>query len=350
MALFSRATYITTDNEATGVSIATWFLATTFIIMFLSRQSVRYVMLRRVQLDDYLMTGAMILSLGLSLAYSIAASHGMGNKVVSVADAHTIQKAYYAADLLYIMALCCVKLSLVIFFNNIAVDEKQKRVILGLGAFAIMSAISTLFAAALQCGGPRSWEVMTLHCFNQSAFWTAFGVLDMFTDCSIIVLSIMLVWDLRIPISRKAVVVGCFAPRVLVIAAAACRLAYLATISPHKNPAFNVWVSVICTEVQICLSISTACIPCIKPFFEGVESGVWQSDHLRRRGFSINDLYSKGYAKRSEAWTDSQRTGSVPKTEAEVQVTVQHVTPSEDGELSALPAFEGGKWEGIDAH
>jgi hypothetical protein len=56
-----------------------------------------------------------------------------------------------------------------------------------------------------------------------------------------------------------------------VVAAAASRLAYLAPVSPHDNPAFKVWISVVCTELQICLSISTACIPCIKPFFEGVE-------------------------------------------------------------------------------
>lgn len=49
----------------------------------------------------------------------------------------------------------------------------------------------------------------------QTAYWIVFGVIDILTDLGLIAVSFMLVWDLRIPISRKAVVVGCFAPRIL---------------------------------------------------------------------------------------------------------------------------------------
>lgn len=48
-----RGTHITADKQATGVSIATWFLASSFLIMYLSGQIVKYVVLRRLRLDDY---------------------------------------------------------------------------------------------------------------------------------------------------------------------------------------------------------------------------------------------------------------------------------------------------------
>jgi hypothetical protein len=51
--LVARGAYITPTTQATGVSIATWFLASTFLIMYLSGQTVKFVMLRRFRLDDY---------------------------------------------------------------------------------------------------------------------------------------------------------------------------------------------------------------------------------------------------------------------------------------------------------
>lgn len=60
MPLIARGALITSSTEATGVNIATWFLATTFLVMYLSRQVVKFVMLRKLQADDYLMTAGMV--------------------------------------------------------------------------------------------------------------------------------------------------------------------------------------------------------------------------------------------------------------------------------------------------
>lgn len=105
-----RGTHITADSQATGVSIATWFLASTFLIMYLSGQIVKYVVLRRLRLDDYFillatvgvpdnvsehkLTSVQILAIGLSLSYSVAASNGLGNKNVSIEQLDTIQKVW----------------------------------------------------------------------------------------------------------------------------------------------------------------------------------------------------------------------------------------------------------------
>lgn len=62
MALSGRGSLITPTTQSTSVNIATWFLASTFLIMYLSRQVVKFVMLRKVQLDDYLMTAGVVSS------------------------------------------------------------------------------------------------------------------------------------------------------------------------------------------------------------------------------------------------------------------------------------------------
>ncbi|KAI0536259.1 hypothetical protein GGR58DRAFT_475761 [Xylaria digitata] len=147
---------------------------------------------------------------------------------------------------------------------------------------------------------PYTWNTLAHQCFNQSEFWIAFGVLDIFTDILIILASIVIVWNVNVSFSRKLIVVGCFAPRLLVAAAATSRLVFLVPISPNGSWAWRSWIPVVTTEVQICLSIATACVPSVKPLFAAVEAGVWHADDLRRRGLSLEDLHSRGYLKVSE--------------------------------------------------
>jgi hypothetical protein len=123
----------------------------------------------------------------------------------------------------------------------------------------------------------------------------------MTTEVCLIMLSVNLVACLKVKLSRKVVVVACFAPRILVIGAALARLIYLFPITPHDNPEFNLWVPVICTEVHICVSIATACIPYMKPFFEGAEARIWRDNDRRSKCSNFNTLCGyqsvPGYAK-----------------------------------------------------
>lgn len=124
-----------------------------------------------------------------------------------------------------------MKLSLLFFIRQIAMGKKQTRFILLLIVLTLLAAFASIIAASFQCQTPYAWETLTLQCFNQvipiyvchltslifpkSGFWISFGILDIFTDISIIIASVVLVWNVHIPLSRKAVVVGCFVPRIL---------------------------------------------------------------------------------------------------------------------------------------
>ena len=100
-------------------------------------------------------------------------------------------------------------------------------------------------------------------------------------------LSINLVAYLKVKISTKIAVIACFAPRILVIGTSLIRLIYLYPISPHDNPSFTLWIPMLSTQIQACLSIITACIPYVRPFFETAESSIRRLSVSRsRRGTS----------------------------------------------------------------
>ncbi|KAM7194946.1 hypothetical protein V8F33_006988 [Rhypophila sp. PSN 637] len=315
-------------TNATSVSIATWFLASTFLIFYLSGQTVKFVVLRRLRTDDYLLLVATLFGFGLTVSYWFAASNGLGNhpQTISEAGLDGIFKSLYAADMLYISTICCVKLSLLAFTRQLTIDDTQRRGILCLAAFVALLAFSADLASAFQCyktGSQRWWKLSVPpvsgnghddddgnQCFGRSAFWIVFTTLDMLSDICILLVPMAMVWTVNIPKKDKATVMGCFAPRLLVMVAAASRLAYLLRALGSSSPApgkssNGLWVSVICTQLQVCLSISSACVPSVKPLFQAIEAGVWQADDLRRRGLSLEDLHSRGYLKSAAAATES---------------------------------------------
>lgn len=52
--------FVRSGYEAPAVKIATWLLAVTMIVMVLSRLATKYVVMRKLQIDDYLIIAAMV--------------------------------------------------------------------------------------------------------------------------------------------------------------------------------------------------------------------------------------------------------------------------------------------------
>lgn len=200
--LQARGVPITPDTQATGVSIATWFLASSFLIMYISGQTVKYVMLRRLRLDDYLLFCATvsryeryssdqlanIISRYSPLAYlyhilswrrmvletrsfRLRSSmpfrrYHLHSPCLPIAIANSLQ-GRYAADMLYIPSVCGVKLSLLVFIRQISIDAKRTRFISTLIILTSISAVAFFIAAVFQCQVPRPWETLSLRCFDQ---------------------------------------------------------------------------------------------------------------------------------------------------------------------------------------
>ena len=81
-----------------------------------------------------------------------------------------------------------------------------------------------------------------------------------------------------------------------VVIVAATRIVYLAKESKSgRDLTLKAWPATLCTLIVESLSVITACIPYLKPFLDSLESGMMNSDQLRREGLS--ELYSRGKSK-----------------------------------------------------
>ena len=112
-----------------------------------------------------------VFAIGLSVTLLILASHGLGvSGPLTLRKADEIQKALYASDFFYISTLGFAKLSLLSFFYGVYHQRGQRRAVLIIGIFILMWTVASLAAVAFQCGLPKPWEVLTLHCYNLVSF------------------------------------------------------------------------------------------------------------------------------------------------------------------------------------
>ncbi|KAF2635596.1 hypothetical protein P280DRAFT_191612 [Massarina eburnea CBS 473.64] len=290
-ALSARATNTPDGSKRDAVTVTTWVTLVLLVVVFLLREVIKYTVKRKLEIDDLLTVIATIFAIGLSITTLILASDGLGDVVpLTVRRANDIMKAYYASNFLYIATLGFAKLALVDFFYKIhKVQQTHRRLIFWFGIFIFAWTFACLVAVAFQCGLPHPWEVLTLHCYDSGTFWIVYCITDMTIDVSIIMLSVNLVFYLNVKTSKKIAVVACFTPRIFVIGASLTRLVYLYPITPHTSPAFNLWLPVICTQVQVSLSIVTACIPYMRPFFDGTESEGRKGDGSRRNMITADE-------------------------------------------------------------
>ncbi|KAF2825164.1 hypothetical protein CC86DRAFT_352416 [Ophiobolus disseminans] len=309
----TRATSITRpaspeeQDRSNTIKIATWVLLGVTIAMFIARQIMKAIVFRRVTLDDFFMLSATAFAIGLSITVFVLASEGLGGLgLLTLERADTLMKGYYASEFLYIASLCFSKLSLLVLFYTVVAGQRlPRRLVLGFGTFIFVWSVGSLLVVAFQCELPRPWETMTLRCFNTRVFWIVFCIIDMSTEISIIMLSVNLVAYLRVKFSRKIAVVACFAPRMLVIAASLVRLIWLYPITPHSAPEFRLWLPAILTQVHVCSSICTACIPYMVPFFKSLEGSLRRTQSSKspefrmdeRTGRSMSSLWFRRHSK-----------------------------------------------------
>ena len=86
-------------------------------------------------------------------------------------------KTYYASDFLYISTLGFAKLSLIYFFYSIHVQRGQRRFALAFALFILAWTFASLAAVAFQCGLPKPWEMLTLHCYSTVSRFNAIPVI-----------------------------------------------------------------------------------------------------------------------------------------------------------------------------
>ncbi|KAL8898487.1 MAG: hypothetical protein Q9207_006670 [Kuettlingeria erythrocarpa] len=286
------------DNVTPGkvVSIITSFLLVTSTLAVAARLSTKRAVSGKTNVDDGLAVMALLCHIGSGIAVCVLDANGLGSALrgIDVEQRTRFAKSAFAANLLFIATLCFAKLSIILFLNLITRQPRHRLLGNSLGAFIILWSIVEFVAAAFTCKTPATWDIFGSRCFDRVTFWYIFGAVNIVTDFALIALPSYIVLPLQMRAARKWMVISCFSTRFLDIMATGTQFAYTANLQ-DSDFSLRMWPWVLISQIVLCLSIVTSCVPYLRPLMESLPSGMFMSDEIRRRGEPLisRDRYVK---------------------------------------------------------
>jgi hypothetical protein len=171
-------------------------------------------------------------------------------------------------------SLCLSKISILFLLERLSVSRLHKRITYATAGVVGIWAFTGIIALATQCGLSTPWATSSPKCINLRAFWIGMAPIDVITELVVITLPVFMLIPVQVALSKKAVIVAAFIFRLFSIAATVVRLFYIHPATMHdSNTTFDAINYNIVTQCVLSVSITTACVPCLKPFLDGFESG-----------------------------------------------------------------------------
>ncbi|KAI0397607.1 hypothetical protein F5Y17DRAFT_464631 [Xylariaceae sp. FL0594] len=284
-----RREAITASNQGPVVSVLTWIIQATVAAALAIKFTLSSIIPGKRNREDIPLSLAAAFGVGFTIAISLAVPRGIGRHeaTLSQGDLESLQKALYASNILFVLVSASAQASVLFLFHELTPDRTYKRAIAFLAVFIALFATAALLVAIFPCRPPRVWEILADRgCgVNQVVFWQAFAGVNIAVEMALVLFPVFVVLPLKMKTGRKAILISCFAARLVVIASFAVQIYEVQTLKPStttpRDRTFPYWRFTLATVVVQGLSIITVCIPYIRNLLLSIESGMIQTGHIR---------------------------------------------------------------------
>jgi hypothetical protein len=179
----------------------------------------------------------------------------------------------------YIISLCLIKTSILLFYNYVASSHKWfHRIVRGIIAVVIITSFSMMVAGIFSCNPPSdSWSfevfwngylgIHSKHCYNPTTLWLFNAGFNLVTDTVIWILPIPFLLNLQsMPARRRLELIGIFSIGIMAIVASSIRLRVIVLwLSDWKKQGENTANLMIWSQVEQHAGIISASIPFLRP-------------------------------------------------------------------------------------
>ncbi|KAJ5219380.1 uncharacterized protein N7498_001479 [Penicillium cinerascens] len=287
----------TAIDHADEIAIATLYLLVMMIMAVWTRLVFRYYMLRSLQWDDGMVSLALALAIAQSAVILNGTVHGLGKLQSEMSAAHftTVEKALYSSDLLYVLCLSLAKVSILQFLEKLCVNKRHKTICRWSSILIAVWTVPVFFTLAFKCGASRPWDVDNGHCINIFDFWAAICPVDIATELVICILPMYVIKPVQVSFGKKVTVIVAFVFRIFVIIITIARLIFMKRANSLADMNTDAFATSITTQLNLCVSLMTACIPCLKPFLDAFDSGMLSVSLHKRVGGGYGSSYGAAH-------------------------------------------------------
>ncbi|KAI4940270.1 hypothetical protein J4E86_011075 [Alternaria arbusti] len=186
-------------------------------------------------------------------------------------DLTPMLKANLATRLLYVVAICLVKFSILVFYHRLDPRRPTRWIVYFLMAWVAALSIVTFFVLLFVCTPPSLfWDPagQALHpekCLKQDTqqvFFNINGIMNIVQDFAIYILPMHIVWKLQMPRGQKMALCALLGVGLVAVAAGCVRFYYVLFLSDEADVWYYMadslnWCSIEIYAAIICSSAST---------------------------------------------------------------------------------------------
>ncbi|KAI1798861.1 hypothetical protein F4811DRAFT_569089 [Daldinia bambusicola] len=242
-------------------------------VVVVTRSWIRFFVLKKAGLDDWMSVGALIFTLGYLATLYIGKAKGMGSpmETISIEDKEALLRITFAIELLYYSVITCVKSSIVFMYDRIAVSSGFKNVCRGTNILLAILYIVSIGVVVGQCRPlEKAWDLSRLvegSCIDTTAFFYFTSIFGIILDLWILTIPIRPLKHLQISKRSRLILYGIFGAGGVATAFSCARLYSIHTYTLATDPfrdsiLVNVWSMV---EINVAIWCSSA--PALKPLF-----------------------------------------------------------------------------------
>ncbi|KAI0452782.1 hypothetical protein F5B21DRAFT_526627 [Xylaria acuta] len=249
-----------------------WFGAAFATISVTARLIIRRTILKRLQIEDYLVIVAVCLHMSSAILWTILSDdlYLTLDSVKNLSDIGTFldrSGVSLHADLAnYVIVwtgLWCVKLSFMAFFRGLGRHIKAQRYLwTGVLIFVLASYFVCIGVLDYRCLTSAGFDIITVCASQQTTNYEYTGaritaVLDIVTDASIVVVSGNIVWRVQVPRRKKLALGGICSLTIFIIVVAIVRI---------TGPPDQTWI-LLWSSVEMTTAIFVACIASFRTLY-----------------------------------------------------------------------------------
>ncbi|KKY30630.1 putative integral membrane protein [Diaporthe ampelina] len=174
-------------------------------------------------------------------------------------------KALFAAIHLYIWALCCVKISLLLQYRRIFVATWLQRMSIIIICFSVSWNVAQSILVSFACS-PASAFIPSLapHCLDSLTIWYIAAGINITTDFIVFLLPIPLVNSLQLPIRQRVLLIMVFCLGFFTCIISIVRATKLEAVVKAGDPSYYGAPGAIWSMVELNCAVLCACLPTVR--------------------------------------------------------------------------------------
>lgn len=194
-----------------GTSVA-FTVASSLVVLL--RIYTRFVIVHSLGIDDYTMVAAAVLAVGVTVVTILQAQNGLGHHVwipISAEETQIQLKALFAGEVLYNLSQILIKISVLMQYRRIFLDELTRLICFWLILFLTLWGITQEFLVAFACiPVPLFIASMADKCISSSTVWYLTSIMNIITDFVIFLVPIPAIRNLALQLRQKLLVMSLF--------------------------------------------------------------------------------------------------------------------------------------------